>query len=43
MARKTGTIIRCGTLMWMVRIYVARDAETRKHKYIGNLPALKAS
>ena len=35
MARKTGQIIRRGPQMWMVRIYVGRDPETRKRKYIG--------
>ena len=34
MARKTGQIIRRGPQMWMVRIYVGRDPETRKRKYI---------
>lgn len=35
MARKTGQIIRRGPQMWMVRIYVGRDPETRIRKYIG--------
>jgi len=35
MARKTGQIIRRGPQMWMVRIYVGRDPETRKRNYIG--------
>jgi hypothetical protein len=35
MARKTGQIIRRGPQMWMVRIYVGRDPETRKRTYIG--------
>jgi integrase len=35
MARKTGQIIRRGPQMWMVRIYVGRDPETCKRKYIG--------
>jgi hypothetical protein len=35
MARKTGQIIRRGPQMWMVRIYVGHDPETRKRKYIG--------
>jgi hypothetical protein len=35
MGRKTGQIIRRGPQMWMVRIYVGRDPETRKRKYIG--------
>jgi hypothetical protein len=36
MARKTGQIIRRGPQMWMVRIYVGRDPETRKRTCIGN-------
>jgi hypothetical protein len=35
MARKTGRIIRRGSQMWMVRIYVGRDPESGKGKYIG--------
>jgi len=35
MARKTGQIIHRGPSTWMVRIYVGRDLETRKRKYIG--------
>ena len=35
MARKTGQIIRRAPQMWMVRIYVGRDPQTRKRKYIG--------
>jgi hypothetical protein len=35
MARKTGQIIRRGSSTWLVRIYVGRDTETRKRKYIG--------
>jgi hypothetical protein len=35
MARKTGQIIRRGPQMRMVRIYVGRDPETRKRRYIG--------
>jgi hypothetical protein len=35
MARKTGQIIRRGLQLWMVRIYVGRDPETRKRNYIG--------
>ncbi|MFY9936157.1 MAG: tyrosine-type recombinase/integrase [Silvibacterium sp.] len=35
MARKTGQIIRRGPQMWMVRIYVGRDRETRRRKYVG--------
>jgi hypothetical protein len=35
MARKTGQIIRRGSQMWIVRIYVGRDPESRKRKYIG--------
>ena len=33
--RKAGQIIRRGPQMWMVRIYVGRDPETRKRNYIG--------
>jgi hypothetical protein len=35
MARKTGQIIRRGPQMWMIRIYVGCEPETRKRKYIG--------
>jgi hypothetical protein len=35
MARKTGQIIRRGAQMWMVRIYVGRDPETRKRHVSG--------
>jgi integrase len=35
MARKTGQIIRRGSSTWLVRIYVGRDPETRRRKYIG--------
>lgn len=35
MARETGQIIRRGSKTWLVRIYVGRTPETRKHKYIG--------
>jgi integrase len=35
MARKTGQIIRRGASTWLVRIYVGRDRETQKRKYIG--------
>jgi integrase len=35
MARKTGQIIRRGLQLWMVRIYVGRDSETRRRIYIG--------
>ena len=35
MARKTGQIIRRGSNTWLVRIYVSRDPETRRRKYIG--------
>jgi hypothetical protein len=35
MAHKTGQIIRRGPQVWMVRIYVGRDPETRKRTYIG--------
>jgi hypothetical protein len=37
MARKIGQIIRRGPQLWMVRIYVSRDPETWKRKYIGKL------
>ena len=35
MVRKTGQIIRRGSSTWLVRIYVGRDPETRKRRYIG--------
>jgi integrase len=35
MVRKTGQIIRRGSSTWLVRIYVGRDPETRRRKYIG--------
>lgn len=35
MVRRTGQIIRRGSSTWLVRIYVGRDPETRKRKYIG--------
>jgi hypothetical protein len=35
MARKTGQIVRRGPSTWLVRIYVGRDPETRRRKYIG--------
>ena len=35
MARTTGENIRCGPRKWLVPIYVGRDPETRKRKYIG--------
>jgi len=34
MARKTGQIIRRAPRTWVVRVYVGRDAETRKRKYL---------
>jgi hypothetical protein len=37
MARKTGQIIRWGSRNRRVRIYVGRDPETLKRKYIGKL------
>jgi hypothetical protein len=33
-ARKTGQIIGCGPRTWLVRVYVGRDAETKKRKYL---------
>ncbi len=33
--RKTGQISRRGSSAWLVRVYVGRDPETRKRKYIG--------
>jgi len=35
MARKIGQIIRRGPSIWLVRIYVGRDPETRRRKYVG--------
>jgi integrase len=35
MARKIGQIIRRGPSTWLVRIYVGRDPETRRRKYVG--------
>ncbi len=35
MARKTGQIIRRTPNLWLLRIYLGPDAETRKRKYIG--------
>jgi hypothetical protein len=35
MARKTGQIIRRGSSTWLVCIYVGRDPDTRRRKYIG--------
>ena len=35
MARKSGQIIRRGSSIWLVRIYVGRDPETRCRKHIG--------
>ncbi len=35
MARKTGQIIRHGARIWLVRIYIGRDPETRRRKYMG--------
>jgi hypothetical protein len=35
MTRKTGQIIRRGPQMWIVRIYIGRDLETGRRKYIG--------
>jgi hypothetical protein len=34
MARKTGQIIGRTPRTWVVRVYVGRDAETRKRKYL---------
>ncbi len=34
MARKTGQIIRRGSSIWLVRIYIGRDPDTRKRVYI---------
>jgi len=35
MVRKMGQIIRRGPKTWLVRIYVGRDRETRRRKYVG--------
>jgi len=35
MVRKMGQIVHRGPNTWLVRIYVARDPETRKRKYVG--------
>jgi integrase len=35
MTRKASQIIRRGSSTWLVRIYVVRDPETRRRKYIG--------
>lgn len=35
MARKTGQIVRRGPTTWLVRIYVGRDSETRRRRYVG--------
>jgi len=35
MVRKIGQIIRRGPSTWQVRIYVGRDPETRRRKYVG--------
>jgi hypothetical protein len=35
MARKTGQIVRRGSSTWLVRIYVGRDPETRRRRYVG--------
>jgi hypothetical protein len=35
MVRKIGQIIRRGSSTWLVRIYVGRDPETRRRKYVG--------
>jgi integrase len=35
MIRKIGQIIRRGPSTWLVRIYVGRDPETRRRRYIG--------
>ena len=35
MSHKTGQIIRRGSSTWLVRIYVGRNPETRRRKYIG--------
>jgi hypothetical protein len=35
MVRQTGQIIRRGSHTWLVRIYVGRDPDTRRRKYVG--------
>jgi len=35
MARKTGQIVRRVPTTWLVRIYVGRDSETRRRRYVG--------
>jgi len=35
MAGKTGQIVRRGTCTWLVRIYIGRDPETRRRRYVG--------
>jgi len=35
MACKTGKIVRRGPTTWLVRIYVGRDSETRRRRYVG--------
>jgi len=35
MARKTGQIVRRGPTTWLVRIYVGRDPQTRRRRYVG--------
>jgi integrase len=35
MVRKIGQIIRRGPSTWLVRIYIGRDPETRRRKYVG--------
>ena len=37
MVRKIGQIIRRGPKTWLVRIYVGRDRETRRRKYVGKV------
>jgi len=37
MVRKIGQIIRRGPKTWLVRIYVGRDRETRRRKYVRNI------
>jgi integrase len=34
-ARKIGRIVRRGSSTWLVRIYIGRDSETRRRRYIG--------
>jgi hypothetical protein len=36
MARKVGQIIRRGERTWLVRMYLGRDAQTRKRKYFNH-------